>query len=65
MNKTITTLTICAIIISFVYLLRTTIDIGCANTPVNEARKEKSIARNFMGINCWFWEGTFQINGNL
>jgi len=37
---------------SVIYLLRTTIDIGCAKTNTQEG----SLKRRFMNINCWFWE---------
>ena len=46
---------------SAIYLIRTTIDIGCAKANIQEG----SLKRRFMNINCWFWEGSVQIQQNL
>jgi hypothetical protein len=49
------------VLVSLTYFTRTVIDIGCANTGTAEG----SLKRHFMGMNCWLWEGTVQIQRSI
>lgn len=49
------------VLVSLIYFARTVIDIGCAKTGTQEG----SPKRRFIGINCWSWERTFILQGNV
>jgi hypothetical protein len=53
--------TIAFSLLSLTYFARTVIDIGCAKTEIGE----DSIARHFIGLNCWIWEGAVQLQSNI
>lgn len=65
MNKIVSILTICAVVVSLTYFSRFVMDIGCANAPIDPMKTEKGMVRSFMGINCWFWGESFQLTANL
>lgn len=64
-NKFLKNILIIAVIgfslLSLTYFTRTVIDIGCAKTGV----EEDSIARRFVGLNCWTWERAIQLQRNF
>ncbi len=43
------------------YFTRTVIDIGCAKTVASKG----SLKRSFLTMNCWHWERSFELQGNL
>lgn len=48
---------------SVIYFTRTIIDIGCAERPPKDGTTV--VRPNFVGINCWFWERTYQLQSNI